>query len=68
MTDAAPADVQNGGSGAGPTIVLTMCTVVELIRKSLCWGGHDMHTLFLMSSTTVHMVRTIVGPAPLPPF
>ena len=35
---------------------------------SLCWGGHDMHTLFLMSSTTVHMVRTIVGPAPLPPF
>ena len=35
---------------------------------SLCWGGDDMHTLFLMSSTTVHMVRTIVGPAPLPPF
>ena len=35
---------------------------------SLCWGGADMHTLFLMSSTTVHMVSTIVGPAPLPPF
>jgi gluconolactonase len=34
---------------------------------SLCWGGADMHTLFLMTSTTVHAVRTLVGPAPLPP-
>lgn len=36
---------------------------------SLCWGGGDeAHTLFLMTSTTVHMVETLVGPAPLPPF
>jgi gluconolactonase len=35
---------------------------------SLCWGGADLHTLFLMTSTTAHTVRTIVGPAPLPPF
>jgi gluconolactonase len=35
---------------------------------SLVWGGADMHTLFLTTSTTVHSVRTIVGPAPLPPF
>jgi gluconolactonase len=34
---------------------------------SLCWGGADMHSLFLMTSTTVHVVETIVGPAPLPP-
>jgi gluconolactonase len=35
---------------------------------SLCWGGPDLHTLFLMTYTTVHSVRTLVGPAPLPPF
>jgi gluconolactonase len=35
---------------------------------SLCWGGADQHTLFLMTSTTVHSVPTLVGPAPLPPF
>ncbi|HZR92451.1 MAG TPA: SMP-30/gluconolactonase/LRE family protein [Gaiellaceae bacterium] len=35
---------------------------------SLCWGGDDLHSLFLMTSTTVHVVRTHVGPAPLPPF
>jgi gluconolactonase len=34
---------------------------------SLAWGGEDMHSLFLMTSTTVHVVRTVVGPAPLPP-
>ena len=34
---------------------------------SLCWGGADMHSLFLMTSTTVHVVETIVAPAPLPP-
>jgi gluconolactonase len=34
---------------------------------SLAWGGEDMHSLFLMTSTTAHVVRTIVGPAPLPP-
>ena len=35
---------------------------------SLAWGGDDMHSLFLMTSTSVHVVRTLVGPAPLPPF
>ena len=36
---------------------------------SLCWGdGAERNTLFLMTSTTAHMVETIVGPAPLPPF
>jgi gluconolactonase len=35
---------------------------------SLCWGGADMHQLFLMTSTTAHVVETKVGPAPLPPF
>lgn len=35
---------------------------------SLAWGGDDLHSLFLMTSTTVHVVRTLVGPAPLPPF
>jgi gluconolactonase len=36
---------------------------------SICWGGGDeAHTLFLMTSTTAHMVETLVGPAPLPPF
>jgi gluconolactonase len=33
---------------------------------NMCWGGSDLRTLFVMSSTTVHMVRTKVGPAPLP--
>ena len=34
---------------------------------SLCWGGGDMRSLFLTTTTTVHVVRTLVGPAPLPP-
>jgi gluconolactonase len=32
---------------------------------NLTWGGEDLRTLFLMTSTTVHSVRTRVGPAPL---
>ena len=36
---------------------------------SLCWGaGDEAHTLFLMTTTTAHIVETLVGPAPLPPF
>ena len=35
---------------------------------SHCWGGSDMRSLFLMTSTTVHVVKTRVGPAPLPPL
>jgi gluconolactonase len=34
---------------------------------SLAWGGEDMRSLFLMTTTSVHVVRTIVGPAALPP-
>ena len=35
---------------------------------SHAWGGEDMRSLFLMTTTSVHVVRTLVGPAPLPPF
>jgi gluconolactonase len=35
---------------------------------SLAWGGGDLHSLFLTTTTTVHVVRTLVGPAPLPPL
>ncbi len=34
---------------------------------SLAWGGDDMRWLFLTTTTTFHVVRTLVGPAPLPP-
>jgi gluconolactonase len=33
------------------------------ICGSLCWGGHDLHTLFLMTSSSVHAIGTRVGPA-----
>ena len=32
---------------------------------NLTWGGDDLRTLFLMTSTTVHSLRTRVGPAKL---
>jgi len=32
---------------------------------NLAWGGEDLHTLFLMTSTTVHSVPTLVAPARL---
>ena len=32
---------------------------------NLTWGGDDLHTLFLMTSTTVHSVPTLVAPARL---
>jgi gluconolactonase len=35
---------------------------------SHCWGGADLRSLFLMTTTTVHVVETVVGPAPLPPY
>jgi gluconolactonase len=34
---------------------------------SLSWGGADMHTLFLTTTTTLHALATLVGPSPLPP-
>jgi gluconolactonase len=33
---------------------------------NLTWGGTDLHTLFLMTTTSVHALRTLVGPAALP--
>jgi gluconolactonase len=33
---------------------------------NLCWGGEDLRTLFVCSSTTVFSVRTKVASAPLP--
>jgi gluconolactonase len=32
---------------------------------NLTWGGSDLHTLFVMTSTTVHSLPTRVGPARL---
>ena len=32
---------------------------------NLTWGGEDLRTLFLMSSTTVHTIPTLVAPARL---
>jgi gluconolactonase len=32
---------------------------------NLTWGGDDLHTLFLMTTSTVHSLRTRVGPARL---
>src|SRR5579862_8679040 len=37
------------------------------VAGSLCWGGADLRSLFIMTSTTVHVVPTLAGPAPLPP-
>jgi len=36
------------------------------VSGSLVWGGADMHSLFVCTSTTMHVIRTKVGPAPLP--
>jgi gluconolactonase len=36
------------------------------VTGNLTWGGPDLHTLFLMTTTTVHTMRTLVGPARLP--
>jgi gluconolactonase len=62
-------------TGPGGVWVLTpggeRIGVVETpeVCGSLCWGGGaERNTLFLMTSKTAHMVETIVGPAPLPPF
>jgi gluconolactonase len=36
------------------------------VAGNLTWGGDDLHTLFITTSTTVHSLPTLVGPAPLP--
>jgi gluconolactonase len=35
---------------------------------SLCWGGSDLRTLFLTTSTTVHRMPTLCTSAPLPHY
>jgi gluconolactonase len=35
---------------------------------SLCWGGANMRTLFLTTSTTVHAMETLCTSAPLPHY
>jgi gluconolactonase len=37
------------------------------VAGSLCWGGEDLRSLFIMTSTTVHVVPTLVRSASLPP-
>ena len=36
------------------------------VSGSLVWGGADMRSLFVCTSTTMHMIRTKVSTAPLP--
>ena len=36
------------------------------VSGSLVWGGEDLRSLFVCTSTTMHLIRTKVGPAPLP--
>jgi gluconolactonase len=62
-------------TGPGGVWVLTpegrKLGVVETpeICGSICWGaGPEAHTLFLTTTTTAHMLPTLVGSAPLPPF
>ncbi|GGL94898.1 SMP-30/gluconolactonase/LRE family protein [Nakamurella endophytica] len=35
------------------------------VCANLTWGGPDWHSLFLCTSTSIRMIRTLVGPAPL---
>jgi gluconolactonase len=35
---------------------------------SMCWGGPDLRTLFLTTSTTVHTMPTLCTSAPLPHY
>lgn len=36
------------------------------VSGSLVWGGADLRSLFVCTSTTMHVIRTKVGPAPIP--
>ena len=36
------------------------------VSGSLAWGGDDLRSLFVCTSTTMHAIRTKVGPAPIP--
>jgi gluconolactonase len=48
----------------------TRLGVVETpeVCGSLCWGGPDLRTLFLTTSTTVHTMPTLCTSAPLPHY
>jgi gluconolactonase len=43
---------------------LGMIRAPEVVGN-LTWGGDDLRTLFLMTTSTVHTVRTLVAPARL---
>ena len=59
-------------TGPGGVWVLTpegeQLGVVETpeVCGSHAWGGEDLHSLFLMTTTSVHVVTTLVGPARVP--
>jgi gluconolactonase len=36
------------------------------VSGSLVWGGEDLRSLFVCTSTTMHVIKTKVGPAPIP--
>jgi len=36
------------------------------VAGSLVWGGEDLRSLFVCTSTTMHVITTKVGPAPIP--
>ncbi len=50
-------------SPQGETIGAIRCPEVV---GSLIWGGLQRRTLFLMTSTTIHAIDTLIGSAPLP--
>ena len=60
-------------TGPGGVWVLTpdgeLLGVVETpeVCGSLAWGGDDLRSLFLCTTTTAHIVQTLVAGAPLPP-
>jgi gluconolactonase len=53
---------------AQATGALELLGIIETpeVSGSLVWGGADMRSLFVCTSTTMHLIRTKVGPAPLP--
>jgi gluconolactonase len=52
--------ISAGGERIGVIETPETCT-------SLTWGGADMRTLFLTTTSTLHTLATLVGPSPLPP-
>ncbi len=50
----------------GSTEVLLGIIDTPEVAGSLVWGGDDLRSLFVCTSTTMHLIATRVGPAPLP--